>query len=232
MKDTWASGAIELLRHADSHIELESAFDKRIAFISVDNAVETLIRTFLSLPKSKSGVNIGRNALEEADNSFPKLVSLLFDNAPDKLIGIDDADIEHYHRIRNKLYHDGTGLSVDEQYLKAYRAIASVLLENLFSVNIERKTEEDVTLEYLIINFNKIEKIIKQKLEEHGLFGTYKWEESFAKGIFTPDIVQSLTELRMARNRLVHSETIDKNEIIHWAVRSDGILRKLGSKNA
>lgn len=233
MKNTWASGAIELLRHADSHIELESAFDKRIAFISIDNAVETLIRTYLSLPKSKSGVKISRKDLEEADTIFPKLVALLFENASEKLIGIDDADIEHYHRIRNKLYHDGTGLSVDDQYLRAYRGIANVLLENLFEVSVEVKTEEALTLEYLIVNFNKIEKIVKQKLEEHGLFGTYKWEESFSKGIFTPDIVQSLTELRMARNRLVHSDSIDKNGLIYWALRSDAILKKLddGNKN-
>src|SRR5437879_3327161 len=45
MEHTWASGAIELIRHADSHIHLETAFDRRIAFISIDNSVETSIRT-------------------------------------------------------------------------------------------------------------------------------------------------------------------------------------------
>ena len=54
MKETWASGSIELLRHADSHIKLETAFDSRIAFISIDNSVETSIRTFLSLPTKRS----------------------------------------------------------------------------------------------------------------------------------------------------------------------------------
>ena len=52
MELTWASGALELIRHADTHINLETAFDGRIAFISVDNAVETSIRVFLSLPSS------------------------------------------------------------------------------------------------------------------------------------------------------------------------------------
>ena len=60
MDKTWASGAIELLRHADSHIHLDTAFDKRIAFISIDNAVETLMRTFLSLPFSKSKIKVSR----------------------------------------------------------------------------------------------------------------------------------------------------------------------------
>ena len=43
MEKTWASGALELLRHAYSHIEGDSAFDKRMAFISIDNCVEVNI---------------------------------------------------------------------------------------------------------------------------------------------------------------------------------------------
>ena len=131
MEKTWASGALELLRHADSHLLLDSAFDKRIAFISIDNCVEESVRKFLSMPESKSGVKVGRSDLEAASWSFPKLLDLLFRKAPDRLSGLDTGDIEHFHRIRNTLYHDGTGLSVDEQYLRAYRRIAEVLMQNL-----------------------------------------------------------------------------------------------------
>src|SRR5262245_42659098 len=106
MKDTWASGAIELLRHADSHIDQDTAFDKRIAFISIDNSVETSIRTFLSLPAGKSGVKVTRKEIDAVENSFPGLLGLLWQYASNRLTGIDETDIEHYHRIRNKLYHD------------------------------------------------------------------------------------------------------------------------------
>ena len=37
MNNTWTSGAIELLGHAGGHVKLDTAFDKRIAFISIDN---------------------------------------------------------------------------------------------------------------------------------------------------------------------------------------------------
>ena len=121
MQATWASGATELLKHADSHIDLDTAFDKRIAFISIDNCVETIIRTYLSLPKSRSGINVKRQEIDDAGNIFSKLLSFLFKYASKKLVGIEEIDIEHYHRIRNKLYHDGTGLSVDDEYLIAYR---------------------------------------------------------------------------------------------------------------
>ena len=165
--------------------------------------------------------------LEEANDSFPKLLGLLYEYAIDKLVGIDDADIEHYHRIRNKLYHEGTGLSVDEQYLRAYRSIASLLLENLFAVTTRPFGDQKLTLENLILNFNKIERIIKEKLEMHGIHGTYKWEEAFTASLFAPDDIQMLTEFRMARNSLVHSEFIDEKKVKYWVEKSEEILRKL-----
>jgi hypothetical protein len=136
MENTWASGAIELIRHADSHIPLERAFDLRIAFISIDNSVETSIRTFLSLPESKSGVKVSRKDVDATENRFPGLVELLWKHAGDRLSGIDNADIEYYHRIRNKLYHEGTGFSVDRRDLLAYRQIAVLLLKNLLGVDV------------------------------------------------------------------------------------------------
>ena len=227
MKSTWASGAVELLRHADSHIDLNTAFDKRIAFISIDNCVETIIRTYISLPKSKSGFKVKKQELDEAGNSFPKLLSMLFKYIPDKLVGIEEADIEHYHRIRNKLYHDGTGLSVDDEYLIAYRGIAGVLLQNLFDVSIKPSTSESDSLGKLILNWNSIEKEIKEKLDKAGISRTYKWEEAFSYGLVEPSDIQLLTELRMARNKLVHSESIDKDKIKYWLEVSEKLLPKI-----
>ena len=77
----------------------------------------------------------------------------------------DEADIEHYHRIRNKLHHDGTGLSVDEQYLLAYHQIAVLLLKNLFGVALG-DPKPAPTLERLILLWNKIEESFKQKLKK------------------------------------------------------------------
>ena len=135
MEKTWASGALELLKHAHSHIEGDSAFDKRMAFISIDNCVEVSIRSFLALPNSKSGIAVSRSELKAINGSFPKLLELLVTRAPNRLSGLDTADIEHYHRIRNTLYHEGTGLSVDEQHLLAYRGIAEILMQNLWVAN-------------------------------------------------------------------------------------------------
>jgi hypothetical protein len=228
MEKTWAFGAVELLRHADSHIDLDSAFDKRIAFISIDNSVETSVRAFLSLPEAKSGVKIPRAEVEAAGNSFPKLVALLFKHAGSRLSGIDPDDMEHYHRIRNQLYHDGTGFSVDDQYLGAYRSIAALILQSLFDVALAKTSEEAARLDTLILNWNRIDQNIQARFQAAGIDGhTWKWEEAFQKSILTPAQVQELTELRMARNRLVHSTSVDEKDVAYWARKSAEFLSLL-----
>jgi len=231
MEHTWASGAIELIRHADSHVHLETAFDRRIAFISIDNSVETSTRTFLSLPSSKSGINISRKDIEAVENSFPGLIVLLWQHAARRLTGIDDADIEHYHRIRNKLYHDGTGLSVDRQYLLAYRQIAVLLLRNLFGVDLGEPRPAP-TLERLIVLWNQIQETLENKLKEAGIEHrhTFFWEETMLAGVMTGDDIRRLTELRMIRNAQVHSSDIDRTQVEQAVRLAETLLSKLKQK--
>jgi hypothetical protein len=230
MQSTWASGAVELLRHADSHIDLNTAFDKRIAFISIDNSFETMIRTYLNLPRSRSSIKVERKELDDAGNSFPKLLALLAKHAADKLIGIDEADIEHYHRIRNTLYHQGTGLSVDDQYIMAYRGIAGVLLENLLNAKTAPPAPGVDSLERLIVNWNNIERLVRERMEAAGISVSHRWEEAFGANLANKVDAQLLTEVRSARNRLVHSESVDKKDVSHWVEESERLLRKLSDE--
>jgi hypothetical protein len=181
------------------------------------------------MPASKSAIKVSQRERNEAENSFPKNLALLFEHAGTRLPGIDEGDIEHYHRIRNKLYHDGTGLSVDQQYLDAYRSIAAILLQNLFGVAITPAESDQPTLERLILNWNGLEQTVRRQLDsagvDHGL--TYKWEAAQRAGILSSGQLRRLTELRMARNKLVHSETLDPEEIAFWATRSQQLLDEL-----
>ncbi|POG24523.1 hypothetical protein C2855_05480 [Aeromonas bestiarum] len=230
MEETWASGSLELLRHADSHIKIDTAFDSRIAFISIDNSVETSVRTFLSLPEKISGVKFQRKEVDEAGNSFPKMVDLLFSKSRSKLAGLDDGDIEHYHRIRNQLYHNGTGLGVDRRYLDAYRQIAAVILNNLFGVKADPKGAE-ATLENLILLFNEVEILVRKAFEESGVDTghTFKWEMAMREGVLEMEDINQLTELRMIRNTQVHStaESIDKKRIELGVEIADTLIKKM-----
>jgi hypothetical protein len=231
MKLTWASGAIELLRHADSHIYLETAFDRRIAFISIDNAVETLMRTFLSLPVSKAGVKVARKDFDEVENSFRGLTALLWEHAGARLTGIDDADIEHYHRIRNTLYHNGTGLSVDDQYLLAYRQIAVLLLKNLFGLDLGEPRPAP-TLERLIVIWNQIQETLDAQLNKRGIarHGNLYWEEARHAGIITGDDLKRIKELRLIRNGAVHSSEVDRKQIEDAVQLAESVLSSLKSR--
>src|SRR6266436_7605447 len=45
----WANGPFELLVHAEGHLRAGNDFDRRIALIGFDNAIEVAITTYLTL---------------------------------------------------------------------------------------------------------------------------------------------------------------------------------------
>ena len=102
---------------------------RRLALLSIDNAVELIIKTYLGLPKRAYGLQIKRSEYQDFSESFPRLLDALERYAPSHLIiGIDLADIEYYHRLRNQLYHHGNGLTVDQEsrFTASSRAFCSV----------------------------------------------------------------------------------------------------------
>ena len=114
------------------------------------------------MPSIKSHVKVPRKELDAVENSFPGLLTLLWEHAGQRLTGIDPTDIEHYHRVRNKLYHDGTGLSVDDEHLLAYRQIVALLFKSLFNVNLD-EPKSLPALSRLILLCEKIQEILKQR---------------------------------------------------------------------
>jgi len=228
MNKTWASGAIELLKHAVGHINLNTAFDKRIAFISTDNAVEIMVKIYLSLPKQFFGdERPSKKEIDDCNNSFTNYLSLLVKCADKKLIGFDPGDIEHYHRIRNTLYHDGTGLSVDQEYLNAYFVLAKLLLKRLFNVDFQEHHEK-VSLEKLIVNWNHIEEYLTE-ISERRLVDkdTDKWAEEFSEGLITMNLIEDINNLRQLRNKMVHSKSIDNLELREALQKSKLVLQEL-----
>ncbi|WMN10843.1 hypothetical protein QYS49_36215 [Marivirga salinae] len=229
MEKTWASGAIELLKHADDHISKGEAFDQRIAFISIDNSVETAIRTFINIPFSLSGVKFSFKEKEDAGNSFPRMLNLVIDKASDKVSNIELSDVEFYHRLRNQLYHDGTGLSVDKNHLEAYRTIAELLLRNLFQIEISYSTSDN-SLSTLILSWEEINKLIRQLLEANDIdfSATFKWEEAFKRGVLTKHQFSLYQKLSVIRNEQVHATSgeIESNRI-KYGIEIASELRKL-----
>ena len=55
MPGPWTDGPRELIQHAVDHLSLGGDFDRRIAMLNADNAVELIIKTYLGLPERTRG---------------------------------------------------------------------------------------------------------------------------------------------------------------------------------
>ncbi len=145
MDGPWSEGPKELLQHAVDHLSQDGDFDRRIAMISIDNAVELMIKTYLGLPKRKTrGRRPSRKELEDSSNSFPSLLDLIEKYADEKLTGVSLDEIEWYHRIRNQLYHSGNGITVEVARVQTYLSLSKTLFQNLFEAEIELSAESQI----------------------------------------------------------------------------------------
>lgn len=64
-KKPWIDGPRELLQHGLDHLKLDTDFDRRMAIICIDNAVEVMIKTYFGLPKRATGLKLTRNQVEQ-----------------------------------------------------------------------------------------------------------------------------------------------------------------------
>jgi hypothetical protein len=144
----WASGPREILEHGLSLLEHDSDTNRRLAMLSIDNAVELTIKTYLGLPRRVTGINMGRNEFDSIKESFTKLLDALDQYAGEKIAGINLRDIEWYHRLRNELYHQGNGLTVERQKVEIYAGVAQILFQNLFGKDLlprkDREKDDDL----------------------------------------------------------------------------------------
>lgn len=205
MNNPWTDGPRELLQHAADHLRLGGDFDRRIAMISVDNAIELAIKTYLGLPdRARGNKGPGRKELEMASESFPSLLDLLDKHASDKLNGIDLSDIEWYHRLRNQLYHSGNGITVERAKVETYFQICQVLFESLFGSPItldETTFVHTKTGEFLSL-WTKFDYGFRRRLPPKDDFAYY-WKRNYLESV-SKEAVELWEVLNKFRNELVH----------------------------
>lgn len=230
----WASGPVELLRHAWEHIEIGAAFDNRIAFISIDNAVELMVKTYLGLPKrARTTDGPSRRRLQEASYSFPDLLDLLEEFGGDRLEGVDLGDIEWFHRLRNALYHEGNGVTVDPEKVDGYFQIARVLFGNLFEEDLvlDARLEPKSVVGDIVLSSSKFEHNLRALYARHfpdedaaRIPVTAAIERLADKGVIPREMAEQLNEVRTIRNEAVHSagkidtEQVTKAAAVLWDI--------------
>lgn len=233
----WASGPTEILQHAIDLLKDDSDINRRLALILTDNAVEQMIKTFLGLPRRITGLQIPRKRLQEVAESFPTLLDTLEEHASDKLAGIDLGIIEWYHRIRNELYHQGYGLTVERQKAEVYAEIANTLLNNLFGVSLSEQLGEEVgILGGFTMKWAQLETTLWHAARKHGYershgLGVSGYVQALlaAKSISAPD-VRLISRIRMLRNEIVHGQT-DYRTVVNSVLMSEleGLIDRVAS---
>lgn len=207
----WAEGPLELLKHALDHLKLNTDFDSRIAMISIDNAVELMIRTYFGVPRRVTGMKkLTRNEIDEIIKTFPSLLDGLEKFVSDKIVGIELGDIEWYHRLRNQLYHNGNGITVEKTRVKAYSEIAKVLFSNLFSVPVDEPISDES--EDLLGNF-----ILQWAELVHALIGLGEYHR-LPESTPIQVITKKLTNMKILPSNFIqdfHKLSQLRNEIVH-----------------
>jgi hypothetical protein len=80
----WANGPFELLLHAEGHLRAGEDFDRRIALISFDNAIEVAITTYLTLNPIQRGNRCYENIdVEKWLNNYPSKLAFVRNRACD-----------------------------------------------------------------------------------------------------------------------------------------------------
>ena len=146
----WQSGPTELIYYAINHLHRTSEFDQRIAFLLLDIGIETLFKTFLQLPDEVSGTNLSYTERKKAsEGSFHELVRGIQKAAGSRLDDIDLTHIQFYHDLRNKLYHQGNGITIPTEKAGLIVLNSVVILKEVQFSKTEPPIVKDTSLSFI-----------------------------------------------------------------------------------
>ncbi|WP_146009516.1 hypothetical protein [Deinococcus planocerae] len=141
----WVYGPFELLLHAELHYREGGEFDRRIALISFDNAIEVAVSTFLSLhPLQRGKEEYDGAKVQHWLRSFPNKLEFIEHRCGNQKItpAVSSADMIYYHNIRNDQYHEGKATIPTWETLSGIRSAALWVFNFLYNVpDIESRIE-------------------------------------------------------------------------------------------
>lgn len=169
----WAYGPFELLVHAELHMRDGEDFDRRIALISFDNAIEVAITTYLSLhPIQRQNRTYQKPKVEQWLENYHTKLDFLMLEIQERAINCEceKADMVWYHDVRNGQYHGGSATIPQERELQGIRKSAFWVFSVLFDVqNVEQLIERHVLQQTNLNLPARTEEINKLIDGEHGM---------------------------------------------------------------
>lgn len=148
----WAKGPFELLVHGESHLLSGDDFDRRIALISFDNAVEVTITTYLTLnPIQRSGRTYQREDVEKWLKNYHSGLDFLQEELNKRTLSwhVYRGHIVWCHACRNEQYHGGQRGTPELEVLNLIRRAALWIFSVLYEVtDIEQRLSLEIEQRY------------------------------------------------------------------------------------
>src|SRR5579864_2287121 len=144
----WAQGPFELILHAETHYRDGEDFDRRIAIVGYDNAIEVSIHTYLNLkPIQRENREYSKADVDGWLKNFH--TKLDFYEVEVRTRGIRSvcgkAEFVWYHEVRNGQYHVGGATIPQGRELQGIREAALWVFAVLFDVpNVEALLEQNL----------------------------------------------------------------------------------------
>lgn len=146
----WVRAPFELIVHGELHFRNGDDFDRRVALISFDNAIEVSIATFLALhPVLRGGRELEKKDVSIWGQSFHSKLDFLEQECLHRRIErrFEKADLVYYHQQRNDQYHTGRLSAPDLNILGDLRSAALWIFGVLYDVtNVEAELEAHLLL--------------------------------------------------------------------------------------
>jgi hypothetical protein len=133
----WALGPFEIILHAEMHYRYGEDFDRRIAVVGFDNAIEVAIHTYLNLhPIQRQNRTYLKDDVEKWLENFHTKIEFLETEVKSRnlTMACDKAKFIWYHEIRNGQYHVGGATIPQARELEGIRDAALWVFTILFDV--------------------------------------------------------------------------------------------------
>lgn len=131
----WARKAFELIYHAETHWVIKDDYDKRLALISFDNAIEVSISLYLGLnPVQRSGKSYAKAEVEKWTKNYHTKIDFYLAEVEQRGLPIvfGQKTIVWLHDQRNEIYHGSSSGIPEEATIIDIRSVALWVFSVLF----------------------------------------------------------------------------------------------------
>jgi len=134
----WQTTPTRLIQFGLEFLEEYTKYhDKLVAFLLIDVGIESLFKIYLSLDKEVTKSKVSYEKRQKAiKGSFYLLVETVKESTADQIDNDIFEEVKYYHKIRNKLYHQGDGVLPSKINLRKYGEISKNLLKELLNVDL------------------------------------------------------------------------------------------------